>query len=525
MRGEGSGFIVSPDGYIVTNAHVVDGASQVTVKLTDRREFTAKVVGADKRTDIALLKIAATNLPAVDLSNPPSVKPGQWVIAIGSPFGFENSVSAGIVSGVHRALPGGQMTPFIQTDVAVNPGNSGGPLVNAAGQVVGVNSQIYSRSGGFMGLSFAIPAKVAENVAQQLKAHGKVSHGRLGIGIQGLDQTLAESFGLPDSNGALVGSVEKGSPADKAGFKTGDIIRKIDDVAVTDSTDVTSRIGNMAPGKKIDVEIWRDRKPMTLTATIGSWGSKEQVASAGTSDASQGNKLGVAVRPLTPDEKREVGHDGLVVENASGPAADAGIQPGDVIVRRRLDQGDDDRRPAASDREGGQERRAADRAQRAADLRSGESGLTGARRLRAGDPSDPGGRGVIRGRFAFARPPAARRPKLGAPRSVPTCSDADAPLGPRSGQRANQPSRTPSRVRIISSGQKRVKPLWSRFAPTNAVNHSQFELTNSGLPGTPSASEISTNAPAKMRTIRLVFIAGTPSSLDAAHRNRFRLTA
>ena len=333
MRGEGSGFIVSPDGYIVTNAHVVDGANQVTVKLTDRREFTAKVVGADKRTDIALLKIAATNLPAVDLSNPPSVKPGEWVIAIGSPFGFENSVSAGIVSGIHRALPGGQMTPFIQTDVAVNPGNSGGPLVNAAGQVVGVNSQIYSRSGGFMGLSFAIPAKVAENVAQQLKAHGKVNHGRLGVGIQALDQSLAQSFGLPDSNGALVGNVEKGSPADKAGFRTGDIIRKINDVAVTDSTDVTSRIGNMSPGAKINVEIWRDRKPMTLTATVGSWGDHEQVASAGSGDAGQGNKLGVAVRPLTPDEKREVGHDGLVVENASGPAADAGIQPGDVIVR------------------------------------------------------------------------------------------------------------------------------------------------------------------------------------------------
>ncbi len=333
MRGEGSGFIVSPDGYIITNAHVVDGANQVTVKLTDRREFTAKVVGADKRTDIALLKIAATNLPAVDLSNPPGVKPGQWVIAIGSPFGFENSVSAGIVSGVHRALPGGQMTPFIQTDVAVNPGNSGGPLVNAAGQVVGVNSQIYSQSGGFMGLSFAIPAKVAENVAQQLKAHGHVNHGRLGIGIQGLDQSLAESFGLPDSNGALVGNVEKGSPADKAGFKTGDIIRKIDDVAVTDSTDVTSRIGNMAPGTKINVEIWRDKKPLTLTATVGSWGGHTKVASAGSSDASQGNKLGVAVRPLTPDEKREVGHDGLVVEGSTGPAADAGIQPGDVIVR------------------------------------------------------------------------------------------------------------------------------------------------------------------------------------------------
>jgi len=198
-RGVGSGFIVSPDGYIVTNAHVVDGANTVTVKLTDRREFTAKVIGADKRTDIALIKIDAKKpLPAIDLSNPAPAKQGEWVIAIGSPFGFENSVTAGIVSGVHRALPGGQMTPFIQTDVAVNPGNSGGPLLNTAGQLVGVNSQIYSRSGGFMGLSFAIPASVAQNVAMQLKEHGKVNHGRLGIGIQGLDQTLAESFNLPD---------------------------------------------------------------------------------------------------------------------------------------------------------------------------------------------------------------------------------------------------------------------------------------------------------------------------------------
>jgi serine protease Do len=253
------------------------------------------------------------------------------VIAIGSPFGFENSVSAGVVSGVHRALPGGQMTPFIQTDVAVNPGNSGGPLLNAAGQVVGVNSQIYSRSGGYMGLSFAIPASVASNVAQQLKEHGKVSHGRLGVGIQGLNQSLAQSFDLPDSNGALVGTVEKDSPADKAGFKTGDIIRKIDGVAMTDSTDVTSRIGNMAPGTKVNVEVWREGKPVTLTATIGSFDDSEQVASAG-SNAQGHGKLGVAVRPLTPEEKSEVGHDGLVVENATGPAARAGIQPGDVIV-------------------------------------------------------------------------------------------------------------------------------------------------------------------------------------------------
>ena len=331
-RGVGSGFIVSPDGYIVTNAHVVDGAKEVTVRLTDRREFTAKVVGTDKRTDIALIKIDAKSpLPALDLSNPPAPRQGEWVIAIGSPFGFENSVSAGVVSGVHRALPGGQMTPFIQTDVAVNPGNSGGPLLNAAGQVVGVNSQIYSRSGGYMGLSFAIPASVASHVAQQLKEHGKVSHGRLGIGIQGLDQSLAQSFDLPDSNGALVGTVEKGSPADKAGFKTGDIIRKIDGVAMTDSTDVTSRIGNMAPGTKATIEVWREGKPVTLTATIGTFDDTQQVASAG-SQAQGHGKLGVAVRPLTPEEKSEVGHDGLVVENATGPAARAGIQPGDVIV-------------------------------------------------------------------------------------------------------------------------------------------------------------------------------------------------
>ena len=331
-RGVGSGFIVSPDGYIVTNAHVVDGAKEVTVRLTDRREFTAKVIGADKRTDIALIKIdAKAPLPALDLSNPPAPRQGEWVIAIGSPFGFENSVSAGVVSGVHRALPGGQMTPFIQTDVAVNPGNSGGPLLNAAGQVVGVNSQIYSRSGGYMGLSFAIPASVASNVAQQLKAHGKVSHGRLGVGIQALNQSLAQSFDLPDSNGALVGTVEKDSPADKAGFKTGDIIRKIDGVAMTDSTDVTSRIGNMAPGTKVNVEVWREGKPVTLTATIGTFDDSEQVASAGSKAQGHG-KLGVAVRPLTPEEKSEVGHDGLVVENATGPAARAGIQPGDVIV-------------------------------------------------------------------------------------------------------------------------------------------------------------------------------------------------
>jgi serine protease Do len=329
MQGMGSGFIVSNDGYIVTNAHVVDGATEVTVKLTDRREFTAKVIGSDKRTDIALIKIDAKNLTALDLA-PKDVKRGEWVIAIGSPFGFENSVSAGVVSGVHRALPNGQMVPFIQTDVAVNPGNSGGPLLNAAGQVVGVNSQIYSRSGGYMGLSFAIPADVAARVADQLKTHGKVQHGRLGIGIQGMDQTLAQSFGLTDSNGALVGTVETDSPAAKAGFKTGDVIRKIDGVAVTDSTDVTARIGNSAPGTAIKVEVWRDGKPLDLTATIGTL-DDTKVAKA-ESDADTKGKLGVAVRPLTPEEKKASGATGLVVEKAGGAAARAGVQPGDLIV-------------------------------------------------------------------------------------------------------------------------------------------------------------------------------------------------
>jgi serine protease Do len=329
-QGMGSGFIVSNDGYIVTNAHVVDGASDVTVKLTDRREFTAKVIGTDKRTDIALIKIDAKNLPAINLSATTGVKRGEWVVAIGSPFGFENSVSAGVVSGVHRALPNGQMVPFIQTDVAVNPGNSGGPLLNTAGQVVGVNSQIYSRSGGYMGLSFAIPADVVVKVADQLKAHGKVQHGRLGIGIQGLDQTLAQSFGLPDSNGALVGSVEADSPAAKAGFKSGDVIRKIDGVATVDSTDVTSVIGNTAPGTPIKVEVWRAGKPVELSATVGTL-DDGKVATADEGAVTKG-KLGVAVRPLTPEEKKAGTLAGLVVEKAGGAAAKAGVQPGDLIV-------------------------------------------------------------------------------------------------------------------------------------------------------------------------------------------------
>ena len=329
-RGLGSGFIVSPDGYIVTNAHVVDGASEVIVRLTDRREYTAKVVGADKRTDIAVVKIDAKNLPALELSAKPQVKRGEWVIAIGSPFGFENSVSAGVVSGVHRALPDGQMVPFIQTDVAVNPGNSGGPLLNAQGQVVGVNSQIYSRSGGYMGLSFAIPVDVAAKVADQLKTHGKVAHGRLGIGIQGLDQSLAQSFGLPDANGALVGQVEKDSPAAKAGFKTGDVIRKIDGAVVVDSTDVTSRIGNSAPGTTLNFDVWRAGKAVELTARVGTL-DEEKVAKVNDESAPKG-KLGIAVRPRTAEEQKSGEKAGLVVQQSGGAAALAGVQAGDVIL-------------------------------------------------------------------------------------------------------------------------------------------------------------------------------------------------
>ena len=331
MRGLGSGFIVSPDGYIVTNAHVVDGASEVTVKLTDRREFTAKVIGSDKRTDIALIKIDASNLPALDINAKPAIKRGEWVIAIGSPFGFESSVTAGVISGVHRALPDGQMVPFIQTDVAVNPGNSGGPLLNAAGQVVGVNSQIYSRSGGYMGLSFAIPADIAAKVADQLKSTGKVQHGRLGIGIQGMDQTLAQSFGLKNSAGALVGNVEKDSPAEKAGFKSGDVIVAIDGVAVVDNTDVTSRVGNAAPGTKLAIEVWRAGKPVELTATVGTLDEGKLAKADSDKDEPKG-KLGVAVRPLTPEEQRAAGKSGLVVEKSGGAAAKAGVQRGDLIV-------------------------------------------------------------------------------------------------------------------------------------------------------------------------------------------------
>jgi serine protease Do len=334
QRGEGSGFIVSPDGYILTNAHVVADASEVTVKLTDRREYTAKVVGVDARSDIAVLKIDAKNLPTVKIGDPNKLKPGQWVLAIGSPFGLENSATAGIVSATARALPSDNYVPFIQTDVAVNPGNSGGPLLNLNGEVVGINSQIYSRSGGYMGLSFAIPIDVAVNVEGQLIKNGKVIRGRIGVAIQEVNSQLADSFGLDRPRGALVSSVEPGGPADKAGVKAGDVILKVDGKDIDRSAQVPSLVAAIKPGATAAIEVWRDRGDKRIDVKVVALQEEgEKVASRDSGEASPSDKLGLALRPLEPQERRQVKTDGnLVVEDVDGPAAVAGVQPGDIIL-------------------------------------------------------------------------------------------------------------------------------------------------------------------------------------------------
>lgn len=333
VRGQGSGFIVSPDGIILTNAHVVKGAKEVTVKLTDRRELRAKVLGADPKTDIAVLKVDAKNLPVVKLGSVGNLQVGEWVLAIGSPFGFENTVTAGVVSAKGRSLPDDSAVPFIQTDVAVNPGNSGGPLFNARGEVVGINSQIYSRTGGYQGVSFAIPIDLARKIQQQIMATGKVEHARLGVSVQEVNQTLADSFKLDRPEGALVANVEKGGPGDQAGLQTGDVIRKVDGKPVVSSGDLPAAIGLATPGQKVQLEVWRKGRAEQLTAKLGNASDKAaKVASAGADAASQG-KLGLALRPLQPDERREAGVDnGLVVEAARGPAALAGVQAGDVLL-------------------------------------------------------------------------------------------------------------------------------------------------------------------------------------------------
>ena len=330
MRGEGSGFIVSHDGYILTNAHVVDHANLVTVKLTDRREFKAKVVGVDAASDVALIKIDAKNLPTVKIGDSKNAKVGEWVVAIGSPFGFENSVTAGIVSAKSRSLPESNY-PFIQTDVAVNPGNSGGPLFNLAGEVIGINSQIYSRTGGWQGLSFAVPIEIAMKVKDQLAQHGHVTRGRLGVTVQEVNATLASSFGLDRPRGALVASVDPDSPAKKAGIEVGDIITKYDGQPIEHSSDLPMLVADTTPGKRAPIEVWRKNGVKQLNVAPAEK-ADEKVASNDEAAAAHG-RLGVAVRPLTADERRENGgRGGLVVEEVSGAAERAGVQPGDLVI-------------------------------------------------------------------------------------------------------------------------------------------------------------------------------------------------
>jgi len=331
-RGQGSGFIVSDDGIILTNAHVVKGAKEVSVKLTDRREFRAKVLGADAKTDIAVLKIDASRLPVATLGKTSELKVGEWVLAIGSPFGFENTVTAGVVSAKGRSLPDDSAVPFIQTDVAINPGNSGGPLFNARGEVVGINSQIYSRSGGYQGVSFAIPIDVASKIKNQIVATGKVEHARLGVAVQEVNQAFADSFKLDKPEGALVSMVEKGSPAEKAGLQSGDVIREVNGQPIVSSGDLPALIGLAAPGDSVRLGIWRQGAAKDITARLANADEKAAQV-AGRKEAPGQGKLGLALRPLQPDEQQEAGvQSGLLVQQASGPAALAGVQAGDVLL-------------------------------------------------------------------------------------------------------------------------------------------------------------------------------------------------
>ena len=335
QRGEGSGFIISPDGYILTNAHVVNEATDVTVKLKDRREFTAKVIGSDVRSDVAVLRIDAQNLPTVRIGDSRALRPGEWVVAIGSPFGFENSVTAGVVSATSRAVgAASSIVPFIQTDVAVNPGNSGGPLFNLRGEVVGINSMIYSGTGGYQGISFAIPIHVALDVERQLVETGRVVRGRIGVTIQDVNAELAESFGLDRPRGALVSSVEEGGPAAEAGVKPGDVIVAVDDKPVEVSSELPPIIAHLRPGTNATLEVVRDRKKKRLQVKIEELQEPRGTVLASDTEGSDTPRLGVDVRPLTPAEQRqaEVEH-GLLVERSTGPALTAGVQRGDIILR------------------------------------------------------------------------------------------------------------------------------------------------------------------------------------------------
>jgi serine protease Do len=333
QRGVGSGFIFTPDGYVMTNAHVVDGADEVLVTLPDKREFKAKIVGTDRRTDVAVVKIDAAGLPTVKFGDVNKLKVGEWVMAIGSPFGLDNTVTAGIVSAKQRDT--GDFLPFIQTDVAINPGNSGGPLLNLRGEVVGINSQIYSRSGGFMGISFAIPIDEAGRVADQLRTHGRVIRGRIGVQIAPVTKEVAESIGLGQPTGALVQSVEGGGPADKAGIEAGDIITQVDGRAVEKSGDLPRIIGGTAPGTRSKLQVYRRGQYRELTVAVGEFEPERprRVSQAPAAAPAPVSAIGLAVSDLSEQRKRELNvRGGVVVEAAEGAAARAGLREGDVIL-------------------------------------------------------------------------------------------------------------------------------------------------------------------------------------------------
>lgn len=333
-RGVGSGFIISADGYVLTNAHVVDGADDVYVTLTDKREYKAKIIGADKRTDVALVKIEGSNLPRLTIGDLNRVRVGEWVIAIGSPFGLDNTVTAGIISAKSRDT--GDYLPLIQTDVAVNPGNSGGPLINMRGEVIGINSQIYSRSGGYMGISFAVPIDEAIRVSEQLKTSGKVTRGRIGVQIGEVTREVAETLGLPKAQGALVQRVEPGSPAEKGGVQAGDIIVKFNGTQIEKSSDLPRLVGNTRPGTKTTVSVWRKGATRDLSVTIAEMEAEKPTVKAGKKFKPDQpvNTLGLVVSDLTPAQKKELRvENGVLVEVAEGAAARAGIRSGDLILR------------------------------------------------------------------------------------------------------------------------------------------------------------------------------------------------
>lgn len=334
QQGLGSGFIISADGYVMTNAHVIAGADEVKVRLADsKREFVAKVVGSDARTDVAVLKVDATGLPTLSAGDSSKLEVGEWVAAIGSPFGFDNTITAGIVSAKGRSFPSESFVPFIQTDVAVNPGNSGGPLLNLRGEVVGINSMIYSQTGGYMGVSFAIPIEVAIDISNQLRATGKVRRGRLGVQIQELTADLASSFKLSDRNGVLVAAVERGGPADKAGVQAGDVIRQFNGKAIEDAAALPRLVAGTKPGETVSIEVWRQGEARRMDVTVAELPTESSDAGTLKPQVPARSALGLAVRELSIEEKKATGMQfGVVVEAVSPPASEAGIQAGDVIT-------------------------------------------------------------------------------------------------------------------------------------------------------------------------------------------------